>query len=83
MKTFVEKRLVQIRSIADDIGAFISCDIYYDDLRLARGEHFVVRLHGHSFVGDIDVHYRTASIRRSLNMALAYMKRLKNPGHTR
>ena len=77
MKTFVERRLVQIRAIADKKGYPVSCDIYYDDLRVHRGEQFVVKLHGHAIFDDIDEHFRAPSIRRALNMAIDFMRKVQ------
>ena len=68
---------MQLRAIANDKGFPISCDIYFDDLRVHRGEQFVVKLHGHTVFDDIDEHFRSASIRKSLNMALEYMKKVQ------
>lgn len=73
MKTYIERKLEQIRKIGHEKRAVLSCDIYYDDLREHRGEQFVVRLHDIS----IDEHFRSNHIRKSLKMALKWLKNLK------
>ena len=70
MKTYIERKLEQIRKIGHEKGVVLSCDIYYDDLREHREEQFVVRVHDIS----IDEHFRSNHIRKSLKMALKWLK---------
>lgn len=72
MKTYIERKLEQIRTIGHEKRVMLSCDIYYDDLGVSRGEGFVVRLHD---IG-LDEHFRSNHIRKSLKMALKYVKSL-------
>ena len=69
MKTFVERRLFQIRLFANMAGVAESTDIYYDDLAVERGEQFVVKIQA----GDQVMHFRHKRLRLSLNEAAAWM----------
>lgn len=70
MKTYIERKLEQIHKIGHEKRVVLSCDIYYDDLGAHRGEQFVVRLHDVS----IDEHFRSNHIRKSLKMAMKWLK---------
>lgn len=69
MRTSIERKLVKMRRIRP----LLSVDIYYDDLREHRKEQFVVKIH--DGIG-INEHFRSNHIRKSLKMALAYIKSL-------
>lgn len=72
MKTYIERTLEEIRKIGHEKRVVLSCDIYYDDLRVSRGEQFVVRLRDI----NLDKHFRSNHIRKSLKQALKYVKGL-------
>lgn len=74
MRTIVERKLERIQEIAGDAERSISCDVYYNSLGEKFGEQFVVRLSGSLRYGS-PVHFRTNSIRKSLNLAIDYLKR--------
>lgn len=73
MKTYIERKLEQIRKISHEKRVGLSCDIYYNEWGEAKSEQFVVKLHGPSIVK----HFRTNHIRKSLKMALKWLKNLK------
>ena len=73
MKTYIERTLVNIRETLRDKRIFVSTDIYYDDLAIERGEEFVVRVYAGN---DLDRHFRTNHIRKSLKQALEFVKGL-------
>lgn len=70
MKTFIERKLEQIRDISLDKCLSVSCDIYYDDLGVSRKEQYVVKLHDLHFAE----HFRSNHIRKSLRRALKFVK---------
>jgi len=67
MKTYIERKLIEMRRISP----LLSVDIYYDDLRVRRKEQFVVKIHD---LTGINEHFRSNHIRKSLKMALAFLK---------
>ena len=72
MKTFIERKLEVIRKIGYMRGLTLSCDIYYNDLAVDKGEQFVVRLRSANIIKK--VHFRSNHIRKSLKMALKWLK---------
>ena len=72
MKTHIERRLEQIRDIGEQNNLWLSCDIYYDDLAVNREEQFVVKVH--SKITHINEHFRSNHIRKSLRMAVKWLK---------
>ena len=72
MKNYIERTLEQIQEIGASKGLVLSCDIYYDNLRVDRGEQFVVRISDAKRVR----HFRTNHIRKSLKAALEFVKGL-------
>ena len=66
MKTYIERKLIEMRRI----DPILSVDIYYNDGGEPRDEQFVVRCHDH----QIDKHFRSNHIRKSLKMALEWLK---------
>ena len=67
MKTYIERKLIEMRRIRP----MLSVDIYYDDLRVRRKEQFVVKIHDGTGINE---HFRSNHIRKSLKMALAFLK---------
>lgn len=68
MKTYIERKLIEMRRIRP----LLSVDIYYDDLPiLLRKERFVVKIHDGTGINE---HFRSNHIRKSLKMALAFLK---------
>lgn len=67
MKTYIERKLIEMRRIRP----LLSVDIYYDDLREHRKEQFVVKIH--DGIG-INEHFRSNHVRKSLKMALKWLK---------
>ena len=67
MKTYIERKLIEMRRIRP----LLSVDIYYDDLRVHRKEQFVVKIHDGM---GINKHFRSDHIRKSLKMALKWLK---------
>lgn len=74
MKTHIERTLERIKQISDEKFLWLSCDIYYNDLAVDRGEQFVVKVH--SGITDINLHFRSNHIRKSLKMAVKAVKDL-------
>lgn len=74
MKTYVEKTLIKMREKALDMGLELPCDIYYNDWGVKRKEQFVVKLGGRHSCSGINAHFRSDSIRKSLKMALNWLK---------
>ena len=70
MNTYIERKLKQIRKTSQDKNFGLSCDIYYNDL----ADEYVVRCHDHR---GVDKHFRSNHIRKSLKMALKWLKNLK------
>lgn len=66
MKTYIERKLIELR----EEYPFLSVDIYYDDIR----KQFVVKLHDHISICE---HFRSNHIRKSLKMALKWLKNLR------
>ena len=71
MKTYIERKLIEMRKISP----MLSVDIYYDNFGEDRNEQFVVKLHDPF---DISEHFRSDHIRTSLKMALEYLKSVKS-----
>lgn len=71
MKTYIERTLVKIRETLRDKRIFVSTDIYYDDLAIEKGEEFVVRVYAGN---GLNKHFRSNHIRKSLKMALKWLK---------
>lgn len=74
MRTYIERSLKKIKEIGLEKRLVLSCDIYYDDLAESRGEQYVVKIHD-SF--GLDAHFRTNHIRKSVRLALDFVKRLE------
>lgn len=74
MKTYIERTLERIMQISYEKCLWLSTDIYYNDLAVERKEQFVVKVH--SGITDINQHFRSNHIRKSLKMALDYVKGL-------
>lgn len=72
MKTYIERKLEQIRRIGLEKRFLLSCDIYYNEYGERKNEQFVVRLHD----VKLDEHFRSNHIRKSLKMALKWLKTL-------
>lgn len=68
MKTYIERKLIEMRRQRP----FLSVDIYYDNLREDLNEQFVVKIHDPF---DIEEHFRSNHIRKSLKMALKWLKK--------
>lgn len=73
MKTMIERMLTQIREIGYSKGQLLSCDIYYNDLAVERGEQFVVKIHD---AFGMNEHFRAKHIRKALKDALRFAKSL-------
>lgn len=67
MKTYIERKLIQMRRIRP----LLSVDIYYDDLTPLLKERFVVNLHDPYGLNE---HFRSNHIRKSIKMALGFLK---------
>lgn len=73
MKTYIERTLVQIREIGERKGYLLSCDIYYNNFG-GESKPFVVNVYD---AFGLNEHFRTNHIRKSLKMALKWLKNLK------
>lgn len=67
MRNYIERKLIEIRRIRP----LLSVDIYYDDLTPLLKERFVVKIH--DGIG-INEHFRSNHVRKSLKMALKWLK---------
>ena len=67
MKTYIERKLIEMRRIRP----LLSVDIYYDDLTPLLKERFVVKINDRMGINE---HFRSNHIRKSLKMALAFLK---------
>lgn len=67
MRTYIERLLKKIKEIGFEKRLVLSVDIYYDDLK----EQFVVKLHDSHGLNE---HFRSNHIRKSLKMALKWLK---------
>lgn len=74
MKTYIERTLEKIRGISEQKNLWLSCDIYFNNLAVDRGEQFVVKLH--SSITNINEHFRSNHIRKSLKAAYEFVKYL-------
>ncbi len=74
MKTYIERTLEKIKKIGNEKNLWPSCDIYYDDNGVKRGEQFVVRVY--SRISGINLHFRTNHIRKSLKQAVKAVREL-------
>lgn len=70
MKTHIERKLIEMRGLSPHL----SVDIYYDDLAELCNQQFVVKLHDPYGMNE---HFRSNHIRKSLKMALKWLKNLK------
>ena len=73
MKTYTERKLEQIQRIAEEKKISLSCDIYYDNLRVDRKQQFVAKI---IYQNRTTKYFRTDSIRKSLRLAVDYAERL-------
>ena len=68
MKTYIERKLIEMRRLRP----LLSVDIYYNQYGESRNEQFVVKLHE----PGLEKHFRSNYIRKSLKMALKWLKSL-------
>lgn len=73
MKTRTERKLEKIQRISTTKHVAVSCDIYYDSLRVDKKEQFVAKLTGPKIKAKW---FRSDHIHKSLDAALDWIVRL-------
>lgn len=72
MRTYIERKLREIRKTSIEKSVALSCDIYYNELGEKKGEQYVVKLY--NIRRGINLHFRSNSVRKSLKMALKHLR---------
>ena len=72
MRTYIERKLREIRKTSIEKGMALSCDIYYNELGEEKEEQYVVKLY--NIRRGVNLHFRSNSVRKSLRMAVKHLR---------